>query len=248
MSFDENVAIIEPRKGKREGALPPLCILVFSPEDLARFVPFFSPCDKSPHKLYFADVYIGTYEGVSVVLAGPMLGAPQTVLVLEKLIALGVSKVVGVGWCGSLQSRIRIGDVVLPSSSIAEEGTSAHYPISTDQPGPAEELLHPLRKIYEEAGLICHEGRIWTTDAPYRETLGKVLTYQKQGVMAVEMETSALFTVAHFRNIRLAMALVVSDDLSSLRWRHGFRDERFLEIRTKLPELTLKALCIQNGG
>lgn len=49
--------------------------------------------------------------------------------------------------------------------------------------------------------------------------------------MAVEMECSALFTVGGFRGIDVAALLVVSDDLSSLTWRPGFKDPRFIRGR-----------------
>ncbi|MGB5748539.1 MAG: purine-nucleoside phosphorylase, partial [Desulfobacterales bacterium] len=62
----------------------------------------------------------------------------------------------------------------------------------------------------------------------YRETKEKVDYYQKQGVLAVEMEASALFSVAQFRQVELCAMLVVSDELSSLKWRPGFRDQQFV--------------------
>jgi uridine phosphorylase len=240
-------AVIEPRKGNHEEEIPPLGILAFMPQDVDHFIHWLPRCDRRSHKIYLTNVYTGIYEGTSIALAGPMLGSPQAVLVLEKLIALGVKNVVAIGWCGSLQPHIRIGDLVLPTGSISEEGTSGHYPISLERPGPAETLLQALRKAYERASLRLFEGKIWTTDAPYRETAEKVLTYQKQDVMAVDMEVSALFTVAHFRKIQLAAVLVVSDELFDLRWRHGFRNKRFQEVRKKLPELTIQSLCSQNG-
>jgi uridine phosphorylase len=78
-----------------------------------------------------------------------------------------------------------------------------------------------------------HRGTVWSTDAPFRETVGKVGAYQAAGVLAVDMETSALFAVARFRGIRLASLLVVSDELSSLSWRPGFKDPRFQAIRSR---------------
>jgi purine-nucleoside phosphorylase len=90
---------------------------------------------------------------------------------------------------------------------------------------------------------LLHEGLVWSTDAPYRETLGKVMAYQAQGVLGVDMETSALFTLAAYRRIDLAVALVVSDDLSLLKWVHGFRDPRFSEARQLAVAKTLEVIC-----
>jgi uridine phosphorylase len=239
---DTNTAIIEPQKGKREEALPPSCVLVFSPQDLSRFARSLSQLHKLPHKIFLAELSIGLYDDASIALVGPTLGAPQTVLILEKLIALGVRNIVAVGWCGSLQPHVQIGDLVLPTGAVSEEGTSKHYPISEQHPGPSVQLLSSLRSEIGKVPLNPHEGPVWSTDAPYRETVGKVLDYQKQGVLAVEMESSALFTVAHFRGIRLAMVLAVSDELATLQWRHGFRDARFQRVREILPDLVLASL------
>jgi uridine phosphorylase len=237
MSMDANKAIIEPQKAKSEESLPPLCILVFSPRDVEGFARSFSGLRKLPTRIFLAELYVGVYGGSPAALVGPMLGAAQTVLILEKLIALGVTSVIAVGWCGSLQADVRIGDLVLAAGAVSEEGVSQHYPIPVENPGPAPELLPSLREALKRSGVAVHEGPVWSTDAPYRETVGKVVEHREKGVLAVEMETSALFTVARYREIRLAVVLAVSDDLSTLRWRHGFRDPAFQNIRRMLPEL-----------
>lgn len=243
MEPDDLAAVIEPRKGKREAALPPSALIAFTPLDVDLFLQRFpqSPPRKT-HKLYLSDVYTATAEGVPLALTGPLLGAPQTVLVLERLIALGVRNVVALGWCGSLRPDVRIGDVVIPIDAVCEEGTSSHYPLPDGAPpvGPPPEWSCALAGSFEAEGLIVHQGRVWTTDAPFRETRGKVAAFGRQGVLGVEMETSALFTVARYRGIRLAVVLVVSDELHTLTWVHGFREKRFRTNRDIVADRTLK--------
>ena len=241
MPSDDNTCLIEPRKGRSEAALPSLAIIVFSPEDLRSFFGSFREPPGRSHKLYLTEVFTGSFEGTEIALAGPMLGAPQTILVLEKMIALGVRKVIAAGWSGSLQKDVRIGDIVLPSEAISEEGTSRHYPGASPLPSPR--LLASLRSAITSAGLTLHEGSVWTTDAPFRETVAKVRKLQADGILSVDMETSALFTVARFRGIDLAVVLVVSDDLSGLKWVHGFREPVFKEARLKAIKSTLTAIC-----
>jgi purine-nucleoside phosphorylase len=91
-------------------------------------------------------------------------------------------------------------------------------------------------------GLTVHRGRVWSIDAPYRETVRKVVRYRQEGILGVDMETSALFTVARYRGIDLACVLVVSDDLSTLQWVHGFKDPRFLEARKRVARCVLQTL------
>lgn len=237
----EDSCVIEPKKSRREEALPPLAILVFSPEDLGLFSACFSQPVRRSHMLYLSEVFTGSYEGATIALAGPMLGAPQSVLVLEKMIALGVRKFIAAGWCGSLRKDVQIGDIVLPSGAISEEGTSGHYPGALC--APSSYLIESLRLALAPADLKIHEGTIWTTDAPFRETNAKLKAFQSQGVLCVDMETSALFTVSRFRGVDLAVVLVVSDNLSGPKWVHGFRDPAFHEARKKVIKSTLIAIC-----
>jgi len=235
-------AIIQPRKGKREEALPSLAVLLFTPQDIELFLHHSPLLSKRPYRFYLAEVFVGSHQGVPLALVGPMLGAPQAVLVLEKLIALGVTEVMVVGWCGSLQPHVGIGDLVLPTGALSEEGTSPHYPVANPQPGPSRKLLDALKEALPDGTMRVHEGPVWSTDAPFRETVTKVTNYQQAGVLAVDMETSALFTVASFRDIGMAVALVVSDDLSSLRWVQGFKERAFIRTREELAKSILKAV------
>ncbi len=241
MSPEIEPCLIEPRRGKSEQPLPPSAILVFSPEDLSSFLRCFSnPVSKS-HRFYLSDIYTGTVGNTPVAVAGPMLGAPQTILVLERMIACGVRKVIAAGWCGSLQKNVGIGDIVLPTSAIPEEGTSGHYPV--ESPAPSPEMILSLKDKLADSGVSIHEGAVWSTDAPFRETFSKVRQFQASGVLSVDMETSALFAVAAFRKIKVAVILVVSDDLSGLKWVHGFRDPAFRQAREKVVQSTLDAIC-----
>jgi uridine phosphorylase len=240
MQSDDNTCLIDPRKGRSEAALPSLAVLVFSPEDLASFFGCFREHPRRTHKLYLSEIFTASFEGTEIALAGPMLGAPQTILVLEKMIALGVRKVIATGWCGSLQKNVRIGDIVLPSGAISEEGTSKHYPAGSSL--PSKDLFSSLASTLTQTGLTFHEGLVWTTDAPFRETIAKIRKFQSDGILSVDMETSALFTVSRFRGIDLAVVLVVSDDLSGLKWVHGFREPIFREARIKAIQSTLKAI------
>ena len=61
-------------------------------------------------------------------------------------------------------------------------------------------------------------GKVWTTDAIYRETRQKVDRRRAEGCLAVEMEAAAFFAVARFREIRFAQLLYGGDDLSGPEW------------------------------
>jgi len=223
---DENV-IIESRKGPVEEPCKPVAILACTEVDRQRFCRLATPITTSTRKVYNARLQEIIHGDCSVTLAGPILGAPQAVLVLEKLIALGSRAIIVFGWCGSIQSDIRIGDWLLPTYSLSEEGTSLHYPAVSEEIGPDADLLARLQEHCQQREFPVRLGPIWTTDALLRETVHKVRAYGKDGLLAVEMELSALFHVAAYRKVRLVGLLVVSDELFTLKWKSGFGHKTF---------------------
>jgi purine-nucleoside phosphorylase len=160
-------------------------------------------------------------------LCGPFLGAPQAVMGMEKLIALGAQRIWVLGWCGSIQPDLKAGDFVLPTEAVSEEGTSRHYPIGNKKAGADKGLTRSLGQALDREGCRYKAGPVWTTDAPYRETPSKVAEYGRRGILAVDMEMSALMTLSVYRSVKVAGLMVISDELAELTWRPGFRDPRF---------------------
>ena len=99
-----------------------------------------------------------------------------------------------------------------------------------------------IRQVLVDDHIDFHAGTIWTTDAVYRETRQQVAAHQQNGILAVEMEISALYSVARFRHVDIVGLLVVSDELSSMTWRPGFKDERFIQGRQTACKV-IKKIC-----
>ena len=169
------------------------------------------------------------------------MGAPYAVMLLESLIARGVKQVIVFGWCGGIADDFEVGDIVLPDSAIAQEGTSANYMEKGQDfpviPCPAGAVFsQKVRTALDRADIPYHTGRIWTTDAIYRETAEKVSFFKDRSALAVEMECSALFAVAAFRQVELVALLVVSDRLTTEKWHPAFRSEAFTRSRKALVQ------------
>jgi uridine phosphorylase len=162
----------------------------------------------------------------SFFMAGPTVGAPMAVLTLEKLVVLGARRIIVYGWCGSLSATLRIGDVLLPTWAISDEGTSAHYPVTSrpESHAPSRQLLADRLTAQ---GLTVHTGPVWTTDAPYRESIIQVGRLGGQGILGVDMEYAALVAAAAFRKVELTAVQLVSDELWSGKWNPGFRTKAF---------------------
>jgi uridine phosphorylase len=171
---------------------------------------------------------------VEFCICGPAVGAPMAVLALEKLIALGSTRIIVVGTCGALCDSFSVGDVFLPECGVSEEGTSAHYPLASG-PFTSPALLDQLKAALGRRNIAAASGKIWTTDAPYRETWAKIIAYKARDVQAVDMEFTALLTVAAFRKVELAAVMVVSDIVTAEQWLPGFS--------TKIFKQQGKAVC-----
>lgn len=176
-------------------------------------------------------------------LAGPFLGAPQAVMAMEKMIALGSKRFWLLGWCGSLRQDLRIGDIVVPTRAISEEGTSRHYPVEGRDPQCSEVLIALIQGALERRGIPYRKGPVWTTDAPYRETPSKVQAYAETGVLGVEMELAAMMTVSRFRGVSLAGLLLVSDELSGLKWHPGFSSDALKKASLPAAAALLEAVA-----
>jgi uridine phosphorylase len=233
--------IIRPVKGRSDPQLGPDALMVMLPAELKHLVR-----EAKAEEVAFNDTPLYKLyrtkkgPGPAITLAGPFMGAPHAVIALEKLIVLGARRILVLGWCGSLQSDLKIGDLVIPDRAISEEGTSQHYPLPNGAPTSDSGLNRMLEISLEGQGLTFTKGEIWTIDAIYRETPEKVKAYQEKGVLAVEMEISALLTVAAYRSVSLTGLLVVSDELFDLKWRPGFSNP-LLKNNTRLAgELLLR--------
>jgi len=131
-------------------------------------------------------------------------GAPASVAGLEDMIASGATHIIALGLAGSINPMARIGDIVVPLRGVREEGTSYHYAPPEYTPQPSRELVEALTRALRRIGASPLTGGVWTTDAMYRETLDKVGAYSARGILVVEMEMTALMTVANYREAELA--------------------------------------------
>jgi purine-nucleoside phosphorylase len=186
----------------------------------------FDPASTRP--LFTTNLAVGAANNSGLSLVGPFIGAPYGAMIMETLIAWGARRIIFLGWCGAVAKGVHIGHIILPSGALVDEGTSRHYGhVQSDAAAPSDKLLRQTRTMLDKSGYTYQEGLIWTTDAAFRETPEKVRTYQGKGVLAVEMELSALFVVGKFHGVAVLGLLVVSDEISALNWKPGFKSKDF---------------------
>lgn len=166
---------------------------------------------------FFGDTYLLAETGGGVALVADFgIGAPVAAVMLEDLVALGCRTVISMGTTGGMDPALAVGDLVVCTEAVRDEGTSHHY-LPAGEPACADEALTArLESVLAGRGEAYRRGVAWTTDAPYRETKEEVLRHVDAGIPVVEMEAAALFAVAQVRGAAVASLLVVSDVLSTL--------------------------------
>lgn len=164
-----------------------------------------------PTQLYFLDAEDGSRFSI---LRG-YAGAPMAAVLLEELIALGFRRFVALGAAGHPTNgdgpTIPIGGIVLASEAFIYEGTSSHYRPSAAVSYPTDASLQALSQSLSNERIEHRIGAVATTDALYRETPSFVAEVVKRRVVAIDMELSALFTVATFHGVEMAGLLYISD-------------------------------------
>lgn len=160
-------------------------------------------------------------------------GAPAAACLAEVLIEMGCRRLFVFSLGGGVSDKVKLGDMVLPVEVLREEGTSFHYVPEGAYARPDPNLLEKLRGFLGGVDdLEVYEGRTVSTDAPFRQTVKKELRWRREGILAVEMEMSAVFTVAEFHGIQAVGFVTISDehDLEGntpWRWdKEGMREGR----------------------
>jgi uridine phosphorylase len=191
------------QKGLAPLQVPPVCIL--DPDgDLVRQLrqtglskPFAGwPC-------YHTELDTFDLGGHRVGIIGRVVGASFAVLVAEELFASGCELLVSLTSAGQIVPAGQPPYFVVIDRSLRDEGTSYHYgpPSEFAEADPA--LVEKAAMALAQSGLHSVVGASWTTDAPFRETAQAIEAAHTKGILAVEMEASALYTFAHRAGVRV---------------------------------------------
>jgi len=246
MEFDdEKTAIVEPTMVYNNVNPPEHCVmpiyrhLIEKLESDGRLEKIFEL--ETP--LIPIDVYKIAFEGGLVTVVNPGVGAAWVAAHLEELIALGCRKFVACGSAGVLKAELRRGAIVIPNSAVRDEGTSYHYCPPSRIIGMNEEVVNDLELVLQKHMVNYEIGKTWTTDAPYRETKGKISKRKAEGCLTVDMECSALLAVSKFRKVKFGQYLAVGDDVSGQKWDPRYVDNE-MPLQEKVFWLSIEA-CLE---
>ncbi|TCS81059.1 purine-nucleoside phosphorylase [Tepidibacillus fermentans] len=161
--------------------------------------------------------FTGTYKGKRVSVQGTGMGVPSISIYVDELInSYGVKNLMRIGTCGSFQPDVKIRDVILAMSASTDSNINKIRFNGLDFAPTASFDL--LKKAYDKAvemGISVKVGNILTSDTFYHDDPDSWKLWAKFGVLAVEMETAALYTLAAKYHVNALTLLTVSDSLVS---------------------------------
>ena len=189
--------------------------------------------------------YTGTWQGKRVSVQGTGMGCPGATIVFEELIQLGVTRLLRVGTCGGLQADHALGDMIVAISAVPADATATHLVGGEPHcPTASWELIHEAVHVAKHAGHALRVGPIVSSDLFYNPDEGQYERWSKRGVLAVEMEAAALFTVAALRGVHGGCLLTVSDIVVEGEFVRISDDE----LRAAVERMTRIALDTATAG
>lgn len=158
--------------------------------------------------------YTGTYKGKRISVQGTGMGIPSISIYVNELIqSYDVQKLIRVGTCGAIQKDIQVRDIILAQGSTTDSQMNRMIFSGIDYAPLADfNLLKTAYDIASEQNNKIKVGNVFTSDTFYRDNAQEVNELlAKYNVLAIEMETTALYTLAAKFNRKALSILTVSD-------------------------------------
>jgi uridine phosphorylase len=150
-------------------------------------------------------------DGFNIGVVPRTIGGPYAVLIAEQMAVSGARVVLGLTSAGRVSSAMPVPGLVVATSAVRDEGTSYHYLPPGDAVDASPEVASLLESELQKQPLPVRSGRVWTTDAPYRETHEQLARHAKAGVLAVEMQAASLFAFSAARRFPVGVVAHVTN-------------------------------------
>ena len=181
--------------------------------------------------------YTGEYKGKRVSVMASGMGMPSMGIYSYELFNFyDVKQIIRIGSCGALQPEMKLRDIVIAMSACTDSNYFAQFGVDVNYAPTADfDLLNKAVKISRELGIEPYVGTILSHDLFYDES-GRAMKLQKMGVLAVEMETAALYMNAKRAGKKALSICTVSDSLCN---KGECTSEEREKTFTKMMEIAL---------
>ena len=161
--------------------------------------------------------FTGTYKGKRISIQGTGMGIPSiSIYITELMKNYGVKNLIRVGSAGSYQENVKVRDVVIAMSTSTDSNiNNRRFKGANFSPTANFELFSMALKVAEEKNIKIKAGNVLTSDEFYNDDSDYYKKWADFGVLAVEMETAGLYTLASKYKARALSILTISDSLVS---------------------------------
>lgn len=161
--------------------------------------------------------FTGTYKGKKVSIQGTGMGIPSiSIYITELMKDYGVKNLIRVGSAGSYQKDVKVRDVVIAMSTSTNSNiNNRRFYGANFSPTASFELFSMALKVAEEKNIKINAGNVLTSDEFYSDNSDYYKKWADFGVLAVEMETAGLYTLAAKYKVKALSILTISDSLVS---------------------------------
>ncbi|MCQ2551439.1 MAG: nucleoside phosphorylase [Clostridia bacterium] len=182
-------------------------ILPGDPGRIDKIIPFLENVQEIGFNREYRSV-TGTYKGVKVLCMSTGMGGVSTAIGVEELANIGLEALIRIGSCGSLQPEIGLGDLIIPSGVVRDDGTSHAYIRDTYPAVPDHQLLCCLFRSAKELNIKYFTGITRSHESFYAKLEEDQVPYWiSQGVLGEDMESAPLMVVGRLRGLKTASIL-----------------------------------------
>lgn len=163
--------------------------------------------------------FTGEVDGIKISTTSTGIGCPSTAICVEELIKCGADTFIRIGTAGSLQKEVELGDVVISTAAVREEGTTRQY-IPLSFPAVADfSVTSALVEAAQKLKVKSHTGIVHCKDAFYTEGINDLpleaynnqrwTAWYRGNVLATSMESAALFVVSSIKRVYAGELLAI---------------------------------------
>lgn len=233
---EDLIAAVREERGLPARPVPPVCVLDFDGDltDWLVSVRAVRPC--ADWGCFHTTMYVLDVDGMSCGIIPRTIGGPYAVLVAEQLASSGARVAFGLTSAGRVSPALPVPSLVIATQAIRDEGTSYHYLAPGQLAECRADIVGALLSELSSLGLPVSSGLVWTTDAPYRETLQQLEQHGNAGALAVEMQAASLFAFGRARQFAVGVVAHVTNAV-------GHTEEQFDKGDAQLSFEILKSIC-----
>ena len=224
-----------------ENDINKMVVLPGDPERVLRVAGFLDTWEEVAYNREFRTIK-GMYKEVPITVTSTGIGGASATIALEELITCGAKYFIRIGSAGACQSQIDIGDLIISTGAVREEGASKMY-VSQNYPAIASfELLRIIDDTSTELGYSLFKGITRSHDSFYIDNERQLIKHwNSKNILGSDMETSAIYTVGSLRQVDVVSILnnVVRYQTESIDIVNDYVDDKTKAAEGEKKEIIL---------